>query len=142
MFRFLALLCCLWPGSQAVSTGHLRGPAVEGREGSLRQLSKSESADLLESALSVFHEAHNAKKLQDAAMLAKSEKDPMAKMMALMSNVMPLAVSMMHETLQKYGFTDADALQVIGQIQKHAEGDSKMTNELATLQNALQGTVA
>eukprot|EP00930_Biecheleria_cincta_P081651 TRINITY_DN7087_c0_g1_i3.p1 TRINITY_DN7087_c0_g1~~TRINITY_DN7087_c0_g1_i3.p1 ORF type:complete len:135 (+),score=33.56 TRINITY_DN7087_c0_g1_i3:67-471(+) len=133
MPRLLAFLCCIWY-CQSVE---LRGSSPEGP----RQLSKAEASQLLDEAVAVFQRPENKQRLLDAASVANKEQDPTQKMMLMMSNVMPLAQSMMHDPMTKYGFSDDDALAVLSQVQALAKGDATMSAKLELLQGALQGSV-
>jgi len=81
-----------------------------------------------------FAKPANAHKLDAAMAAATKDLNPMAQQIAMMTQVMPVVNSIMHEAIAKYGFKDGQTLHIITQLaQLCGDDDVIMKRNLAIL---------
>mmetsp|Transcript_14580 Transcript_14580/g.34675 ORF Transcript_14580/g.34675 Transcript_14580/m.34675 type:complete len:219 (-) Transcript_14580:62-718(-) len=97
------------------------------------KLTKEQAKEALSKAVAILDKQENKKKLKK---VVDACGDDAAKKMAAL---MPMVKDLLAELLESYGFSGDRILQAVMQIAGHAEGDKKMTAQLAQLQAALEG---
>ncbi|CAE7675993.1 unnamed protein product [Symbiodinium pilosum] len=99
------------------------------------KLTKDQAKDALNRALAIFETPENKRKLQEAVNSCRGDD---AKKMAVL---MPLVQGMLKDLLESHGFSADKILHAVMQIATHAQGDKKMSKQLAKLQAALEGNI-
>eukprot|EP00439_Symbiodinium_sp_Y106_P023350 s2470_g2.t2 len=99
------------------------------------KLTKDQAKDALNRAVAIFDMPENRRKLQEAA--SSCDGDDAKKMAVLM----PLVQGMLKDLLESHGFTGERILHAVMQISTHAQGDKRMSKQLAKLQATLEGNV-
>jgi len=99
------------------------------------KLTKDQAKDALNRAVAIFDMPENRRKLQEAASSCGGDD---AKKMAVL---MPLVQGMLKDLLESHGFTGERILHAVMQISTHAQGDKRMSKQLAKLQATLEGNV-
>eukprot|EP01138_Halocafeteria_seosinensis_P004913 gb/GECG01005024.1/.p1 GENE.gb/GECG01005024.1/~~gb/GECG01005024.1/.p1 ORF type:complete len:119 (+),score=23.91 gb/GECG01005024.1/:1-357(+) len=92
-------------------------------------LSKEQAQQALQEGLTEFEKPENKSRMEEA--IQKAQGSPQG----LMQYVLPLAIQIKGDILEKYGFTkdQMGAMQLITAIQMHATSDPQMNEQLQTL---------
>eukprot|EP00930_Biecheleria_cincta_P049807 TRINITY_DN35008_c0_g1_i1.p2 TRINITY_DN35008_c0_g1~~TRINITY_DN35008_c0_g1_i1.p2 ORF type:complete len:263 (+),score=108.73 TRINITY_DN35008_c0_g1_i1:62-790(+) len=97
------------------------------------KLTKAQAREALNKAMEIFELPENKEKLTQA--VKSTQGDDMKKMATLM----PMVQGMLKDLMATYGFEQDKMMLAVLQISGHADGDKKMSKQLARLQAALEG---
>jgi len=98
-----------------------------------------QAKNILNTAYEKFSDPETKRKLKDLVEEANKEEDPMKRQMNMMSNITPEVTKLMSDEIKQYGFTEANMMMGVMQVQMMAQSDPDMKPKADELAKALQG---